>query len=99
MYIDHLHQSSLERWVGPRLDIGPFSRIGSVFNVVVCAAIGAGSLWTGVTGQAPAYFVVIFTGVLEVIFVRVCVRAFRGDFDDFVHDSLDVDGDDPDAAP
>jgi hypothetical protein len=41
--------------------------------------------------------VAVFPGVLEVFFVRVCVRAFRGDFDEFVLDPPDPD--EPDRTP
>jgi hypothetical protein len=97
VYIDHLHQSSTEWTVGSRLDLGPFSRIGAVANVVICGSIAIVALWTGIAGQSPTYLVAVFPGVLEVFFVRVCVRAFRGDFDEFVLDPPDPD--EPDRTP
>jgi hypothetical protein len=87
LYIDHLHQSSMKWGVGSLLDLGPFSRVGSVGNVIICGAIGVGTLLTGITGQPEAYAVAGVAALLDVVFVRVCVRAFRGDFDEFVLDS------------
>lgn len=97
-YIDYTHQRHVDRTVGIRLEIGPFSRIGSIFNVVVCGALGAFTLWMGITGQTPGYVVAIFAGVMEIIFVRVCVRTFRGDFADFVLDPPDIEGNDADRT-
>lgn len=88
-YIDHTYRVSVEWTVGSRLDFGPFSRIGSVFNVVFCAAAVIFTLWTGLTGQTAGFVAVAFLAVLEIVFVRVCFRAFRGDFDDFVLDPDD----------
>lgn len=84
MFIDYSHQALAETTVGSRLDIGPYSRVGSVFNVILCAGLAGVFLWTALNEQPPGYGGVIFLGVLEVIFVRVCIRTFRGDFDDFV---------------
>ena len=83
-FIDFSHQAFSDSTVGSRLDFGPYSRVGAVFNVVLCAGLAAVVLWTALTDQPPGYGGVIFLGVLEVLFVRVCIRAFRGDFDDFV---------------
>lgn len=98
MYIDWVYQSYVNRSVGSRLDIGPFSRIGATFDVVFCGAVGVITLWTGITGQVPGYAVAIVAGVLEIVFVRVCIRSFRGDFDEFVLDSPELEGDDPDGT-
>jgi hypothetical protein len=91
MYIDHLYLSSMERMVGCRLNLGPFSRIGATANVIICGTAALGALWTGITGQSAVYVVAARLGVFEVVFVRVCIRAFRGDFDEFVLDSTEPD--------
>jgi uncharacterized membrane protein len=97
VYIDHLHQSIMERMVGCRLNLGPFSRIGATANVVICGTMAIVALWTGISGQSAAHAVAAVASVMEVVFVRVCVRAFRGDFDEFVLDS--AESDDPDRTP
>jgi len=91
LFIDYLHLSYADRAVGVRFDIGPFSRVGSMFNALVSVALGAITLWTGITGETTAYIGAVVAGVLAVTFVRVCVRAFRGDFDDFVLDPADLE--------
>lgn len=94
MYIDHLYQSTMERIFGSRsLDLGPFSRIGGVGNVVICGVIGVVALWSGITGQPAAHGGAVIAGAMEVMFVRVCIRAFRGDFDEFVPDSTEPNDD------
>src|SRR5215207_3519839 len=84
MFIDYSHLLVADKSVGSRLDFGPYSRAGSVANVILCAAFAVICLATGLTGVAPGYGAAILLGVLEVFFVRVCVRAFRGDFEEFV---------------
>ena len=84
MVIDFSHQAFAQNTVGSRLDTAPYTRIGSVFNVVFCAGLAVFFLWTGLNDKPPGYVGMIFPALLEVIFVRVCIRAFRGDFDDFV---------------
>jgi len=84
MFIGYSHQAFSDSTVGSRLDFGPFTRIGSVFNVALCAGLAVVFLWTGLNDQSPGYGGVIFLSALEVLFVRVCVRTFRGDFDDAV---------------
>lgn len=84
MFIDVSHQAFADSTVGSRIDVGPYTRVGSVFNVVLCAGLAVFFLWTGLNGKPPSYGGVIFLAMLEVLFVRVCIRAFRGDFDDVV---------------
>jgi len=95
MFIDYNHQVLAERTVGSRLDIGPYSRVGAVFNVILCGGLAGVFLWTALTDQPPGYGGVIFASALEVIFVRVCIRTFRGEFDEFVLSPDDDDDDDP----
>ena len=76
-YIDQLRKGSRS------LDSGfsPFSRLGSIFNVVVCGSIVVGALYFAFT-ESPFGFAVAAVGVaMEVVFVRVARRAHRGDFD------------------
>jgi hypothetical protein len=96
VYIDHLHHSSTELMVGCRLNLGPFSRIGATANLIICGTAALVALWTGITGQWAVYVVAAVLGVFEMVFVRVCVRAFRGDFDEFVLDSGEPD--EPDST-
>lgn len=75
-----------------RLDvIGPYSRIGSVANVVLCAAIAAIIVWVVRDGSPAGYGYLVFVGLVQVPLVRICVRAFRGDFDGVVPDEDDED--------
>jgi hypothetical protein len=91
VYIDHLHHSSMALMGWPLVNLGPFSGIGATANVIICGTAALGALWTGITGQPAVYPVAAVLGVFEVVFVRVCVRAFRGDFDGFVLDSAEPD--------
>lgn len=93
LYIDGMHRSSVAWGVGSRIAIGPFSRVGSIINVVFCAVVAVGGLWAGITGQAPGFVTAAFASVIEVVLVRICIRAFRGDFEDFVLDPDVPDGD------
>lgn len=69
-------------WVGGALaDLGPYGRVGSVVNVLVCAGIGVALVVTGLSGSAFGVAPALFAAALEVVFVRTCIRAFRGDFD------------------
>jgi hypothetical protein len=89
VYIDHEHHRSMELMGGSRWHLGPFSRIGATANVIICGTAALGALWEGITGESAVYVVAAVLGVFEVVFVRVCVRAFRGDFDAFVLDSAE----------
>lgn len=83
LYIDQLHRSSSE-WTAPmrRLeDFGPFGRVGSVANALLCAGLGVVFVVMGFSGQPFGAAPVILPIALEVVFVRICIRAFRGDFD------------------
>lgn len=94
-FIDYSHQTVADRTVGSRFDFGPYSRAGSVANVVLCAIFAVVCIVTGANGTTlPGYGGAIFLGALEVVFVRICLRAFRGDFEAIVLDP-DDDADTP----
>lgn len=96
LIIDRGHNQFSSMSVGSRLDFGPYSRVGSVFNVVFCAGLTVFGIWGWVTGDpgAAGGGIAAIGAALEVIFVRTCMRAFRGDFDDFV-----IPSDDDEKAP
>lgn len=59
---------------------GPFGTVGSLTNVVLGAALLVFSIVAGITSQ-PAYFVLGAAAVVvEIVFVRIMMRARRGDF-------------------
>ena len=75
-YIDGMHRATFA--TGGRF--GPFGSIGSVINVVMCGALGAFGIVGVVRGEAPLLFLLI-AAFLETVFVRVAIRARRGDFE------------------
>jgi hypothetical protein len=91
-YIDWTYQSYSETTVGSLLpDFGPFSRLGSIANILVCVLFVGVTLWTGFTGSPFWLGATIFAAAIGIVLVRVCFRAFRGDFEDFVIPSDDDD--------
>ena len=89
-YIDGIQRSALTGALGRLHEVGPFGRIGSVINVAFVAVAGVAGLVTGFTGASPGFAFAVFAVVFEIVFVRVAVRAFRGDFDPFVVDPDEV---------
>lgn len=82
VYIDRMRESTATWTGGFVAELGPYSRVGSVVNVLMCAGIGVAFLVTGLGGGSFGLAPLIIPIALEMLFVRVCVRAFRGDFDD-----------------
>jgi hypothetical protein len=76
-YIDRMHRSTST--AGGRF--GPFGAVGALVNVVMCGALGAFGAFGVVRGDAPWFFLLI-AAFLETVFVRVAVRARRGDFEE-----------------
>ena len=75
-YIDGMHRATFA--TGGRF--GLFGSIGSVMNIAICAALGAFGLIGVVSGEVPWFFLLI-VAFLGTVFVRVAVRARRGDFE------------------
>jgi len=75
-FIDRMHSGV----GGSRGEFGPFGSIGSVINVIFCGAMGAFATIQALTGKnVPAFFPLVFVP-LELLFIRVALRARRGDF-------------------
>lgn len=78
--IDRFIDSLAAQLAGSR-GVGPFNRYGAIVNVVICGALVGLTLWMGFT-ESPSSFGVAVVGIaLEVLFVRIMIRAWRGDFD------------------
>ena len=83
-YIDRMYERESQRkrpaWSGK---VPPqFTRPGAIFNAVVSSVGTAGAIWFGFT-QPPFGFGFLVAGVfgaLAIVFIRVAVRVFRGDF-------------------
>jgi hypothetical protein len=95
LIIDLGYQQFSSTSVSSRFDFGPYSLVGSVFNVVFSAGLIVVGIWGWVSGELGdgGAGLAALGAALEVIFVRTCVRAFRGDFDDFVVPSDDDEQD------
>lgn len=82
-YIDGIHRatgSSLGRLV--LLDgLGPFSRIGSIVNIVFAAFLVILGAFIVVSGQLAGLAVLVAGGLLLTVFIRIGVRTHRGEFD------------------
>jgi len=58
-----------------------FTRIGAIFNAVVSSAIVAFGISFGIN-QSPFGFVfALAASAMAAMFIRIAVRALRGDFD------------------
>lgn len=85
--IDALRRSTLRlspshlQWM---LDaFGPYSRVGSIVNAVICGGLAVfATVLLAVSGQPEAIIFLVLGSVLWLVFVRIAVRANRGDFDD-----------------
>lgn len=99
MFIDYSHLAFADRTVGSRFDFGPYSRAGSAANVILCAAFAVVCFWTGLNVAPPGYVGAVLLGGLEVVLVRVCMRAFRGDFEAFVLGAEEEDEEKEGTAP
>ncbi|MEQ1736949.1 MAG: hypothetical protein ABL886_11180 [Rhodoglobus sp.] len=78
-FIDKMAASSR---VAPGRDpkFGPFGSVGSTTNVVLGAVLLVFSVAAGLT-STPVYFVLTAAAAaMEFVFVRIMVRARRGDF-------------------
>jgi len=66
---------------------GAYSRSGSVFNVVMCSVVLVGGLaWFLLPAGPPWPFMIAWLAIgsfLEFTFVRIMVRAHRGDYDKY----------------
>lgn len=60
---------------------GPFSRAGSILNVVICGLLVIFMVASVVNGSPAAITGVVIGLVLGALFVRISIRALRGDFD------------------
>jgi hypothetical protein len=66
--------------------IGPYSRVGSIVNLIVCGlmvVVGGGFLLF--SGAVPGLFLVLWFGIgvfLLGTFTRIAIRAHRGDYDE-----------------
>lgn len=97
LYLDGMHRSAF--MVSGSL--GPFGRIGAVANVVFAGVLLVAGVVLGITSQPPGFGVALVAAVLELVFLRVAFRTFRGDFEEFVldpDDDPDDDADDDDPA-
>jgi hypothetical protein len=84
LFIDGMHRNAFMNAAGSLWELGPVARIAAVANVVIAGAVLVVGVVTGIAGQAPGFGLAAFGVALEVVFVRVCVRTFRGDFDPYV---------------
>ncbi|MFT4284374.1 MAG: hypothetical protein QM598_06010 [Protaetiibacter sp.] len=77
-YIDGLHKTLPA--AAPTRSFGPFSVVGSFVNIVVCSIVVVAGFAFAV--QQPAALSVALVGLaMLAVFIRVHVRARRGDFD------------------
>ena len=80
-YIDGM-RNRIER-MSPRPVLpGPFSRGGSIINAIVCTLIGVFGIASAFDGRPAAVGMIVPVVFLEIVFVRICIRAQRGDFDE-----------------
>ena len=79
-YIDRLAASGMSTVRGRLAKFGPFGRVGSIFNVVFCGLLVVFGLVLGFMGEPTGFFLSVGI-VMEIVFVRVAIRARRGDFD------------------
>lgn len=92
-YIDGIDRGTFSMSLGGLGGLGPFGRVGAIFNVVVAGGLTIVGLVLGFVGEYPGFGLAVIGAALEVVFVRIAVRAFRGDFDEFVLDPDEGDGD------
>ena len=78
-YIDGMRRGTARMNVMPA--VGPFSRGGSLVNVIMCSAITLFGMWFALTETTFAVFFVLIGLALTAVFVRIHIRARRGDFD------------------
>jgi hypothetical protein len=67
--------------------VGPYSRVGSIVNAVFCSVmvLGGGTIAL-LSGEVPIPFLVVWLGIgvfLMVTFIRIAIRARRGDYDKY----------------
>jgi hypothetical protein len=79
-YIDGMYANAWK--IGALAAFGPFGRLGSIVNVLICAGIGILLVGMGLNGQGFGFAALAFPIALEIVFLRTCFRAFRGDFDE-----------------
>ena len=76
IYLNHLTSENRLTYT-----FGPFSLAGSLMNVIVCSALVVGAVAIGLQQPGVGLFIPAAIGVLLlVVFIRVHVRARRGDF-------------------
>lgn len=68
--------------------LGPFSRVGSIGNVVICSGLVVTSVVVGVADEPFAVATLLPTALMEAVFVRIAIRAWRGDFDALPEDDV-----------
>jgi phosphatidylglycerophosphate synthase len=65
--------------------VGPYSRVGSIVNAVFCSAmVLGGGTFALLSGEVPIPFLVVWLAIgvfLMVTFIRIAIRAHRGDYD------------------
>lgn len=86
IYLNHLTSENRLTYT-----FGPFSLAGSLMNVIVCCALVVGASVIGFQQSGIGFFIPAAIGVvLLAVFIRVHVRARRGDFI--------IDGDETDES-
>jgi len=86
IYLNHLTSENRLTYT-----FGPFSLVGSLMNVIVCCALVVGASVIGFQQSGIGFFIPAAIGVvLLTVFIRVHVRARRGDFI--------IDGDETDES-
>lgn len=90
MYLNQINSESRLTYA-----FGPFSLVGSLVNAIVCGAIVGGAVMIGVQQSDAGFFIAAAVGLAPLsVFIRVYVRARRGDFivDDGEPDESDHPG-------
>jgi hypothetical protein len=86
IYLNHLTSDNRLTYT-----FGPFSLAGSLTNVIVCSALVVGAVVIGFQQPGIGLFIPAAIGVVLLpVFIRVHVRARRGDFI--------IDGDETDES-
>lgn len=76
IYLNHLTSENRLTYA-----FGPFSIVGSLVNVIVCSALVVGAVVIGFQQPGIGFVIPAVIGVVVLaVFIRVHVRARRGDF-------------------
>ncbi len=93
LYIDGIHDG-IQRWAPMNaltVAVGPFSVVGSLINALFCGVLFVGGASMLVIGEGLGLPMLVVAAAMEVVFVRVHVRARRGDFDPYIKSDDDTD--------